>query len=108
MRLRAATWCSVRARPRLTLRQWSLSLVVSPPRQRSVSPTSLRVLEGAGLGPQHVIKANVYLTNMDTFSEMNATYKTMFELPYPARTTIGVAALPLGASVEIELIATRS
>jgi len=65
------------------------------------------VLEGAGLGPADVVKANVYLTDMETFTEMNATYETMFAQPFPARTTIGVAALPLGASVEIELIAHR-
>jgi len=65
------------------------------------------VLAGASLGPDDVVKANVYLTNMDTFAEMNGMYETMFEQPYPARTTIGVASLPLGASVEIELIAHR-
>lgn len=63
------------------------------------------VLEGAGLDESHVVKVNVYLTDMETFAEMNATYETMFSEPYPARTTIGVASLPLGANVEIELIA---
>lgn len=65
------------------------------------------VLAGAGLGPSDVVKANVYLTDMATFAEMNAMYEAMFDEPYPARTTIGVASLPLGASVEIELIAHR-
>lgn len=66
------------------------------------------VLSGAGLGPDDVVKANVYLTDMADFDAMNAAYSERFSEPFPARTTIGVAALPLGASVEIELIARRS
>lgn len=63
------------------------------------------VLKASGLGPNDVVKANVFLTDMDTFEAMNEVYAEQFEQPYPARTTIGVAALPLNASVEIELIA---
>lgn len=63
------------------------------------------VLAAAGLGPADVVKCNVYLTDMDDFAEMNAAYEEMFEAPYPARTTVAVAALPLGAQVEIELVA---
>ncbi len=66
------------------------------------------VLEAAGLTPGHVVKVNVYLIDMADFVAMNAVYAVQFEKPYPARTTIGVAALPLGARVEIELIARRS
>ena len=65
------------------------------------------VLAAAGLGPQHVIKANVYLVDMNDFAAMNAVYAAQFEKPYPARTTVGVASLPLGARIEIELIARR-
>lgn len=65
------------------------------------------VLAEAGLGPEHVVKVNVYLTEMDDFAEMNAAYARRFDEPYPSRTTIGVAALPLRASVEIELVARR-
>ena len=65
------------------------------------------VLAAAGLTPQQVIKANVYLVDMNDFSAMNAVYAALFDKPYPARTTVGVAALPLGARVEIELIARR-
>lgn len=63
------------------------------------------VLAAAGLGPKNVIKANVYMTNLADFAAMNAVYETMFEKPYPARTTIGVAGLPRGAQIEIELVA---
>jgi 2-iminobutanoate/2-iminopropanoate deaminase len=65
------------------------------------------VLQAAGLTPDQVVKVNVYLADMGDFAAMNAVYATQFEKPYPARTTIGVAALPLGARVEIECIARR-
>ncbi|MDD4390754.1 MAG: Rid family detoxifying hydrolase [Eubacteriales bacterium] len=65
------------------------------------------VLEAAGLIPDDVQKVNVYLTDMKNFPEMNAVYEKQFSKPYPARTTVAVAALPLGASVEIEMIAKR-
>jgi len=63
------------------------------------------VLDAAQLTPDDVTKVNVYLTDMNYFAEMNSAYAEQFAEPYPARTTIGVAALPLGAEVEIELIA---
>jgi len=65
------------------------------------------VLTAAGLGPDDVIKVNVYLADMADFAAMNAVYEGQFSAPYPARTTIGVAALPLGARIEIELVARR-
>ena len=63
------------------------------------------VLKAAGLSFDDVVKANVFLTDMNDFQAMNEVYKTYFTQPYPARTTIGVASLPRGASVEIEMIA---
>ncbi|MGL9622980.1 RidA family protein [Bradyrhizobium sp. U531] len=63
------------------------------------------VLEGAGLKLDDVIKCNVFLTDMNDFPAMNSVYANHFSKPYPARTTIGVASLPLGANVEIEMIA---
>ncbi len=65
------------------------------------------VLEAAGLTPDNVEKVNVFLTDMGNFTAMNTVYAKQFSSPYPARTTIGVAALPLGAQVEIEMIARR-
>jgi len=62
------------------------------------------VLRAAGKSFADVIKANVYLTDMANFAAMNAVFGRHFEAPYPARTTVAVAALPLGAAVEIELI----
>ncbi|MEN6410292.1 MAG: Rid family detoxifying hydrolase [Anaerolineaceae bacterium] len=66
------------------------------------------VLAAAGLTPDDVVKVNVFLTDMGDFAAMNAVYALQFDHPYPARTTIGVAALPLGARIEIEMIARRS
>jgi 2-iminobutanoate/2-iminopropanoate deaminase len=65
------------------------------------------VLAAAGLGPEDVARVGVFLTDMSDFAAMNAVYETQFAAPYPARTTIGVAALPLGARIEIELVARR-
>ncbi len=63
------------------------------------------VLVAAGLGMGDVVKANVYLTDMNDFAAMNTVYQTFFEPPYPARTAVAVAALPGGGHVEIELVA---
>jgi 2-iminobutanoate/2-iminopropanoate deaminase len=65
------------------------------------------VLGVAGLSMANVIKANVYLTDMADFAAMNKVYETYFEAPYPARTTIGISALPAGAHVEIEVVAAK-
>lgn len=65
------------------------------------------VLADGDLGPADVVKVNVYLTDMGDFEAMNEAYAARFDAPYPARTTVGVAALPLGARVEIELVARR-
>jgi 2-iminobutanoate/2-iminopropanoate deaminase len=63
------------------------------------------VLEAAGKGLGDVVRVGVYLTDMADFAAMNEVYRMHFEAPYPARTAIGVAALPLGAAVEIDAIA---
>lgn len=63
------------------------------------------VLAAAGLDSSDVIKCNVYLVDMADFAEMNQEYAQHFTEPYPARTTIAVAALPRGARVEIEMVA---
>lgn len=68
----------------------------------------IRVLAAAGLGLEHVIKAHVFLADMNDFAAMNAIYGTMFKAPFPARTTVQVARLPLDALVEIDVIARRS
>jgi len=51
-----------------------------------------------------VVRTTIYLTNMADFATMNGIYAKYFKAPFPARTTIAVAALPLGARVEIDAI----
>lgn len=63
------------------------------------------ILEAADKTLADVVKVNVYLVDIKRFSEMNDVYARHFAARYPARTTIGVAALPLNAQVEIEMIA---
>ena len=64
------------------------------------------VLEKAGASRDDVVKANVYLTDMNEFSKMNQVYAAFFEgLVPPARATVQVAALPKGAKVEIDFTA---
>lgn len=63
------------------------------------------VLEAAGTSLAGVIKVNVYLISMADFAAVNEVYATVFDEPYPARTTVAVAELPMGARVEIELVA---
>ncbi|UFH56876.1 RidA family protein [Spirosoma sp. KNUC1025] len=64
------------------------------------------VLEDAGSSLDKVVSVTVYLSNMDDFPKMNTIYKQFFkEGNYPARTTVGVAKLVFGASVEMTMTA---
>jgi len=65
------------------------------------------VLAAAGLTMHDVVKCNVYLVDMGDFAAMNEVYARRFTPPFPARSTVAVAGLPVGAHVEIELIARR-
>lgn len=65
------------------------------------------VMKAAGVKEEQVVKVNVYLTTMDDFDAMNAVYQEFFGAPYPARTCVAVHELPLGAGVEIEMIAKK-
>ena len=60
----------------------------------------------AGTGLDNIVKTTIFLTDLGNFQEVNAAYGAFFSEAPPARATIQVAALPLGASVEIEAIAT--
>lgn len=64
------------------------------------------VLQEAGSDLSKVVKTTIYVTNMDDFAEVNEAYASFFTSEPPARATVGVAALPKGARVEIECIAT--
>jgi 2-iminobutanoate/2-iminopropanoate deaminase len=65
------------------------------------------VLEAAGLDFGDVVKTNCYLRDMDDFTAFNEVYSGYFPEPYPARTTIQAARLPLDIAVEIEAVAKR-
>ena len=62
------------------------------------------VLKAAGKGFDDVVRAGVYLTSMSDYVALNSIYAKHFSQPFPARTTIAAAALPLGACVEIDLV----
>jgi 2-iminobutanoate/2-iminopropanoate deaminase len=66
------------------------------------------ILDAAGLAFSHVVKTTIFLTDMGDFAAVNDVYKSCMAEPYPARSTIAVAALPAGAKVEIEMIASRN
>jgi 2-iminobutanoate/2-iminopropanoate deaminase len=63
------------------------------------------VLEAAGKDLGDVVRVGVYLTDMADFAAVNEVYRRHFHAPYPARTAIAVAALPLGALVEMDAMA---
>ena len=63
------------------------------------------VLEAAGASFGDVVRVGIYLTDLGNFGAVNEVMKQYFAEPYPARSTIGVAALPLGAAIEIDVIA---
>jgi 2-iminobutanoate/2-iminopropanoate deaminase len=65
------------------------------------------ILEAGGSSMRSVVKTTVFLQDMGEFSRMNAVYAEFFPSEPPARSTVQVAALPLGARVEIEAVALR-
>jgi 2-iminobutanoate/2-iminopropanoate deaminase len=65
------------------------------------------VLEAAGSGLQRLVRVTVYLTDLGEFATLNRIYAERLGNARPARATVGVAALPKGACVEIEAVALR-
>ena len=63
------------------------------------------ILEAAGSGLDRVVKCTVYLADIKDFQAVNEVYAAFFGKPYPARSCFAVAALPLGAKLEIEAVA---
>lgn len=62
------------------------------------------VVEAAGADLSNIVKLTLYLTDLDNFSVVNQIMATVIPQPFPARSTIGVASLPKGASFEVEAI----
>ncbi|MCD8348988.1 MAG: RidA family protein [Planctomycetaceae bacterium] len=76
--------------------------------QAKQSLTNLvNVLKAAGTSMDKVVKATVFLADIADFAAVNEVYATFFSKPYPARSAYAVKALPMGAKVEIELIAAK-
>ena len=67
----------------------------------------LAILAAAGLGPANVLKATLYVANMDDFSLVNQLYAEIFQPPFPAREVIQAARLPKNALFEISAIAAH-
>jgi 2-iminobutanoate/2-iminopropanoate deaminase len=63
------------------------------------------LLEAAGLSFGDVARTTVFLADMNDFAAMNEVYRTFFEEPYPARSTVQAARLPRDARIEIDAIA---
>ena len=66
------------------------------------------VLEKAGVTFADVVKTTIYVTDMSLYSDLNEVYGSYFSDPYPARETVCVKKLPLGAKIEISMVAVKS
>jgi 2-iminobutanoate/2-iminopropanoate deaminase len=75
------------------------------PQTRQTMQNIKSVLAAAGATMEDIVKVNVYLTDMTTFSDMNDAYMEFFRSDPPSRITVGCSALALGAAVEIDCIA---
>lgn len=73
---------------------------------RQVLANLQAVLGAAGSSLDHIVKTTVFMADLGEFGKMNAVYAEFFPAAAPARSTVQVAALPKGARVEIECIAT--
>ena len=62
------------------------------------------IAEAAGAKLENAVRVAVYVTDISVFAEMNEAYSSFFPSDPPARTTIGVAALPMGAEVEMDAV----
>lgn len=72
---------------------------------RQVMKNLSNVLAAAGSNFAHVIKTTIFVTNLADFATINKVYGSYFAENPPARSTVQVAALPLGSRVEIEVVA---
>lgn len=65
------------------------------------------VLEAAGVNFDNVVKTTIYVTDMSLYGKINEVYGTYFKEPFPARETVCVKELPLGAKLEISMVAMK-
>jgi 2-iminobutanoate/2-iminopropanoate deaminase len=74
---------------------------------RQVLQNLSHVLDSAGSSLTHIVKTTIFVTNLADFSTINTVYGEFVTADPPARSTVQVAALPLGAQIEIEAVAVR-
>jgi 2-iminobutanoate/2-iminopropanoate deaminase len=96
---------------------WAAGQVGVDPATRQLVPGGIRaearqalenvraVLEAAGSGMHRAVKCAVFLADIADFAAMNEVYRAFFPAEPPARTTVAVAALPIGARIEVECVA---
>ena len=65
------------------------------------------ILSEAGLGFDHIVKTSIFLTDMQTFAQVNEVYGSYFTNQFPARETIQVSALPKNVNIEISVTAVK-
>ena len=65
------------------------------------------ILEAASVSFEQVVKTTIYVTDMSIYGKVNEVYGSYFSAPYPARETVCVKELPLGAKIEISMIAVK-
>jgi 2-iminobutanoate/2-iminopropanoate deaminase len=75
---------------------------------RQVMENLANILEAAGSSLAHVVKTTIFVTNLGDFAAINRVYGSFFAGDPPARSTVQVAALPMGANVEIEAVAIKA
>ena len=100
-----AIWFSLPARLDSIRRQGSFRKVVFEAQFQQVFKNLTAVLEASGSSVDHIVKATVFLADMNDYNAMNELYRKQFKGDPPARTTVQVARLPRDARIEIEAVA---
>jgi len=73
-------------------------------RTKQVLSNLKAIINASNTNEEDIVKTTLFLTDMGDFNDINELYNEFFTEPYPARSTIQVAALPLGSDIEAEII----
>lgn len=76
-------------------------------RVKQIMQSLQAILKEAGTSLENVVKTTIFVTDMSLYGQVNEVYKSYFSDPYPARETVCVKELPLGAEIEISVIAVK-
>lgn len=88
-------------------KDWNLVGESIEDRFRAAMANVESLLAGAGYSKEDIVHVRLYLTDLVELPALNAAYKQYFEHPFPARTALGVSKLPLGATLEVDVIAAH-